>query len=255
MPLDPELPRDRLEFMLQDAGCGALITQSRLLERIPRGETTVICLDAATDIGADESADNLDVAVTPDHPVFMIYTSGSTGTPKGILLPHRALANYLTWAVSAYGLDEGEGTPVFSSISFDLTVTALFAPLLAGKKVELLDRDGDWQALGRALSRSQNLSFVKMTPAHLEILTRQFAKEAAGGRARSFIIGGENLTADHVRFWRQTAPETEIINEYGPTETAVGCCVYRISNGKYEAGSIPIGRPIANMQVYVLDSR
>jgi amino acid adenylation domain-containing protein len=255
VPLDPAYPRDRLGLICRDGRFGALITQSWLLDKLPQDEAQVICLDAAAEIGSDEIADNLDIAVTPDNPVYVIYTSGSTGTPKGVTLPHRALANYLTWAVRTYAVDQGEGALVFSSLSFDLTVTSLFAPLLAGKKVELLREDTAWEALELALRQLRNLSFVKMTPGHLELLARHISKENAGGRARTFILGGENLTANHVRFWRDAAPDMSIVNEYGPTETAVGCCVYQVSDGTHESGSIPIGRPIANAQVYILDSR
>ncbi len=255
VPLDPNLPQERLEFMRREAGCTALITQSQLRDYFARDEAVVLCLDGAAEISASESVENVDVTVMPDNSAYVIYTSGSTGLPKGIVLPHRALVNYLTWAVRTYAVDQGEGAPVFSSISFDLTVTALFAPLLTGKKVELLREDSDWQALAHKLTQSRNLSFVKMTPSHLELLSRQTSQEEAGRCAGLFIIGGENLTADHVRFWRGAAPHVTIINEYGPTETAVGCCMYQIPDANHIAGSIPIGRPIANTQVYILDSR
>ena len=184
---------------------------------------------------------------------YVIYTSGSTGRPKGAMIHHHGLANYLAWCTRAYAIPQGEGAPVHSPIAFDLTVTSLLAPLVAGRRVDLLDESLGVQQLGAALRRSRNYSLVKITPAHLRALGEQLAPADAAGRTRAFIIGGEQLTAEHVAFWREHAPATELINEYGPTETVVGCCVYRVPRDEPIAGAIPIGRPIANTRLYVLD--
>jgi acyl-coenzyme A synthetase/AMP-(fatty) acid ligase len=166
---------------------------------------------------------------------------------------HRGLANYLCWALKTYSVREGDRVPVHTSISFDLTVTALYTPLLAGARLEILKEDVGGQNLVTALRQGKEHSLVKITPAHLALLTEQLGPDNAAGRTRLFVIGGENLLAESLLTWREFAPATRLINEYGPTETVVGCCVYEVAGDDPRSGSVPIGRPIANTQLYVLD--
>src|SRR2546430_1852791 len=189
-----------------------------------------------------------------DNLACVIYPSGSTGRPKGAMLLHRGLTNYLDWCRRAYPLDEGSGSPAHSSISFDLSITALFPALLSGKPVELVPDGKGVQALADALRHSEGFSLVKITPAHLDLLSRELSPAEAAGRARAFIIGGENLMSEGAAFWRQHAPDTVLINEYGPTETVVGCCVYQVPPDFSEPGAIPIGTPITNARLYLVDT-
>ena len=129
----------------------------------------------------------------------------------------------------------------------------MLAPLIAGRRVDLLDEDLGVEQLSQALRRSRDYSLVKITPAHLRWLGDQLDAGDAGGRTRAFVIGGEQLTSEHVDFWRRHSPETALINEYGPTETVVGCCIYRVPGDRPISGPIPIGRPIANTRLYVLN--
>jgi amino acid adenylation domain-containing protein len=253
VPLDPAYPPGRLAFLLEDARAPVLLTQSGLLGRLPATSAAVVALDLEPD--RDEGADGGDLpgGAGLDNLAYVIYTSGSTGRPKGAMIHHRGLANYLAWATRAYGVHRGEGAPVHSSIAFDLTVTALLAPLVAGRRVDLLDEGLGVEQLAAALRERRDYSLVKITPAHLRALGDQVGPAGAAGRARAFIIGGEQLTAEHVAFWREHAPETELINEYGPTEAVVGCCAYRVARGEAITGAIPIGRPIANTRLYVLN--
>jgi hypothetical protein len=147
----------------------------------------------------------------------------------------------------------GSSVPVHSSISFDLTVTSLYTPLLAGGCVEILPEDVGTQSLLAALRRVRDRGLVKLTPAHLELLGRQLAPAEVAGMVKLFVIGGENLLAEILRVWREAAPATRLVNEYGPTETVVGCCIYEVKAGDPSSGSIAIGRPIANTQLYLLD--
>jgi amino acid adenylation domain-containing protein len=164
--------------------------------------------------------------------------------------------NYLSWAAQAYPLARDDGAPVHSSVTFDLTVTSLFTPILAGSRIHLLPEDQGAQDLAQALLGSKpGYSLVKLTPAHLEVLAQLIPKELAAGRTRAFVIGGEALLWEPLSFWRRYAPDTALINEYGPTETVVGCCTYTVQEEAPIRGSIPIGRPIANTRVYVLDPR
>ncbi|MBD1865325.1 MULTISPECIES: non-ribosomal peptide synthetase [Trichocoleus] len=255
VPIDPGYPRDRIAFILSDTQTPLLLTQSHLLSKLPATQTPIFCLDRDWQTVATSPTENLDAVTEPDYLAYVIYTSGSTGQPKGALIHHRGLTNYLNWAIQAYEVAQGEGSLVHSSLAFDLTVTSLWSPLLVGRSVELLPDDPSLETLRDALVRRKNLSLVKITPAHLGVLSQQLFPEQVRGCTRRFIIGGENLTAESLSFWRQAAPETLLVNEYGPTETVVGCCVYTVAPDDPEAGSVPIGRPIANTQLYILDEQ
>lgn len=253
LPLDPAYPKERLAFILKDTQSPVLLTKQRLVEELPTDGTEVVCLDTDWQRIAQESSDNPVSKTNSANLAYVIYTSGSTGKPKGTLIPHSGLVNYLTWSTQAYTVDQGKGTTVHSSLAFDLTITGLFSPLLVGRQVELIAEDQSIESLSNTLRTESNLSLVKVTPAQLLLLSEQLSPKEAAGRTRSFIIGGENLLTENITFWRNYAPETMLVNEYGPTETVVGCCIYRVPQGELESSSVPIGQPIANTQLYVLN--
>ncbi|QKI81708.1 non-ribosomal peptide synthetase [Kroppenstedtia eburnea] len=250
VPLDPANPQERLSFLLADSGVSVLLTQEKWLSDLPRYEGRVICLDRDWPRIASCADAPPPSRVHADNLAYMIYTSGSTGTPKGVLIPHHGLSNYLAWALDAYGVEQGIGSIVSTSLAFDATITSLFLPLLTGRRVILL-RDGEEvEQLSQQLRKHQNLSLLKITPAHLPLLNQQLSPEELAGRVRTVVIGGAALRGEDIAFWQQADPETRFINEYGPTETVVGCSVYE---AKEMGGAVPIGRPIANMKLYVLD--
>jgi amino acid adenylation domain-containing protein len=253
VPLEPAYPKDRFAFLLEAAMAPVLLTQQGLLAGLPPHEAYTLCMDTGWGQVAQEASANPETLITLDCLAYMIFTSGSTGEPKGVLIPHRGLVNYLTWCLEFYPVAEGSGAPVQSSIGFDLTITSLLTPLLAGRTVELLPEARGVNALSEAMRGHTDYSLVKITPAHLEVVGGQLDPEEAAGRTRSFIIGGEGLAAHHIAFWQRNAPQTILINEYGPTEATVGCCVYQAPAGQHREGPVPIGRPIANTELHVLD--
>ncbi|MHC5853048.1 amino acid adenylation domain-containing protein [Nostoc sp.] len=253
LPLDPAHPKERLAFILEDTQSPVLLTQQRLIEKLPTDNTKVICLDSNWKKIAQESSENPVCKTDAANLAYVIYTSGSTGKPKGTLIPHQGLLNYLSWATQAYTVEQGKGTTVHSSLAFDLTITSLFTPLLVGRQVELIPEDQSIESLGNALRQESNLSLVKITPAELLLLSGQLSSKEVAGITRAFIIGGENLLTESISFWKAFAPDTMLVNEYGPTETVVGCCIYRVPQDEIESSSVPIGQPIANTQLHVLD--
>lgn len=252
VPLDPSYPRERLSFMIEDARPLLVLTESTCLPHLTTSGDQLMCLDKERAALGGESSDNLAPITTPSDLAYVMYTSGSTGRPKGAMIVHRGLVNYLWWAIRTYPVEPGRAVPVHTSISFDLTVTSLYTTLLGGAKVELLPEDVGAQNLLAALLE-KNRGLVKITPAHLELLGKQIGADEAPGMARAFVIGGENLLAETLQLWRDHAPATRLFNEYGPTETVVGCCVHEVQTTDPRSGSVIIGKPIANTQLYVLD--
>jgi amino acid adenylation domain-containing protein len=253
VPLDPAYPQERLSYMMQDSAAKVLLTSSELKHLIPSAADKAILLDSDWNQIARESSANPEPSAAPSNLAYAMYTSGSTGEPKGAMILHSGLVNYLWWAMGAYGVEAGWSVPVHSSISFDLTVTSLYPALLAGGHVELLQEDVGAQNLIAALKKAENRSLVKITPAHLELLSQQLSTEEAASVTKTFVIGGEALLAENLTLWREFAPTTRLINEYGPTETVVGCCVYEVRPEDPRTGPVAIGRPIANTQLYILD--
>jgi amino acid adenylation domain-containing protein len=250
VPLDPEYLTDRLAFMLADSAAPVLLTSTALAAQLPTSGITTLCLD---DFSPTGRVDDLRNDAAPHNLAYVIYTSGSTGPPKGAMIHHAGLANYLIWAVDAYAAEAGCGAPSHSSISFDLTITSIFVPLLAGRTVELVPAGPGVHSLAAVLRQKREFSFVKLTPAHLELLRREFQPDEVAGQTLAFVVGGENLFGDTIAFWQENAPDTTFFNEYGPTETVVGCCMYQVPRGRRFTGAVPIGKPIANAQMHVLD--
>ena len=262
VPLDPAYPEERSKLMLADSFRGlarpVLLTERALAPRFrpidPAAPLAVILLDDGA-VGAEESGADLNPVATPEHLAYVIYTSGSSGRPKGVMVHHRGLVNYLVWCQSAYRIAAGSGTPVHSSVGFDLTVTSLFAPLLAGRAVVCLPEQDGVSALAETLGRGEPYSLVKLTPSHLRLLDPPLlhaADPADAGGVGVLIVGGEALFAEDVALWRSRAPGTRIVNEYGPTETVVGCAVHEMPATTGSRGPVPIGRPIANARLYLL---
>src|SRR6185295_5608279 len=253
VPLDPGHPAERLSFLLADSGTSILLTEERLQHRLPSTvPARVLCLDAIEDDSQAPPHGSTALPLDPGNLAYVMYTSGSTGQPKGVMVSHGSLTNYLLWAMESYRAEEGSGAPVHTSLGFDLTVTSLLVPLATGRCIELLPEEHGVGALATLLRERRDFSLVKLTPAHLEVLQQILAPEEIDGCARALVIGGEALRAEALALFRQGAPGTRLINEYGPTETTVGCCVYEIAPEDPTTGAVPIGRPIADIRLYVV---
>jgi pristinamycin I synthase 3 and 4 len=259
LPLDPETPQNRLAYMLADADARLVISQESFRNVLPPGAQILALDENATRARLHESSrhnpadDGRVTPLLPMHPAYVIYTSGSTGKPKGVTVTHENLNNYLQWSIREYRTAEGNGAPAHSSIGFDLTVTSIYPQLLSGRPVIIPSGQRDAEDLARTLQAGNDLGLVKLTPAHVELLNNALTAEQMKRSARALVIGGEALHYEDLSLWRINAPHVRLINEYGPTETAVGCCIYQVQAENAFTGPVPIGRPIANTRLYVLD--
>ncbi|ORX76564.1 acetyl-CoA synthetase-like protein [Basidiobolus meristosporus CBS 931.73] len=252
IPLDPVYASERLGHILKDAAPIALLADAAgcaALGKAAIASLTVIDPNEVPDLPAT-NPHILDL--TSEHLAYLIYTSGSTGTPKGVMIPHSGACNYLHWAVQTYA--PKQGSVVSSSLSFDATVTSLWTPLLYGSTVTLLKSGDEMVALEAYVRQAQGEGLLKITPAHLDLMGRRLQADGAKTRVDTFVVGGEALSPSTVALWRSIQPGVRIVNEYGPTETVVGCSVYDMSTPLDQAINVPIGRPIANTRLYLLDS-
>ena len=256
VPMDPSYPQERLAYMLKDSAPAALLTLAHLKDMLPPGANglPIIALDTGAPLWAGMPDSNPGRAgLSSDHLAYVIYTSGSTGMPKGVMVEHRHLFNYLYWAWHFY--TPAVGSAVSSSLSFDATVTSIFTPLLCGGALRIVPEGSEIDGLGQLLCGEQCAGLVKITPSHLDALGRTVAAEGRQPSASLFVVGGEALAPSTVRLWQQMQPDVRIVNEYGPTETVVGCVVYEVPANFPLTATTPIGRPIANTQMYILDAR
>ena len=243
VPIDPATPKERIEHILNDAAPKVILTREKTMET----EVPLISMNLE-DLG--ENAENPACAVEKDDIAYVIYTSGTTGKPKGVAVTRGNLDHYLSYADQEYQ-KEACTTVLITSLSFDLSVTSLFLPLISGGS--LLLKGGDAEERLRAAFKDNRVTFLKLTPSHLKML-ETYADGVDVPNLETLIVGGEEFTTDTARETQKLLGDSvKIHNEYGPTETTVGCCDYVYSSEKDKGLSVGIGHPIANMQLYILN--
>ncbi|MGN7954141.1 amino acid adenylation domain-containing protein [Bacillus sp. 22266] len=243
VPIDPATPKERIEHILNDAAPKVILTREKTLET----EVPFISMNLE-DLGEKET--NPACAVEKGDIAYVIYTSGTTGKPKGVAVTRGNLDHYLSYADQEYQ-KEACTTVLITSLSFDLSVTSLFLPLISGGS--LLLKGGDTEERLRAAFKDNRVTFLKLTPSHLKML-ETYADGVDVPNLETLIVGGEELTTDTAwKTQKLLGDRVKIHNEYGPTETTVGCCDYVYSSEKDKGLSVGIGRPIANMQLYILN--
>ncbi|HEV3198054.1 MAG TPA: amino acid adenylation domain-containing protein, partial [Bryobacteraceae bacterium] len=253
VPLDPTYPVQRLAFLVEDAGVAVILAQAEVVPALP-ASVMVVQLDRDLSLSPEDGECSELSQPELDSAAYLMYTSGSTGRPKGVMATHRGLMNYLLWAADAYSLQSDSVAPVFSPLGFDLTITAMLTPLIAGGRVELFRPEEDVAGLPDRLKAGANYRLVKLTPAHLRVMEDLLPDRPQPGSVDRLVIGGEALSADRLSWWKKHSPDTIVTNEYGPTETVVGCCVHSTRAGTITEGDVPIGRPIGRTQIYVMDA-
>jgi len=257
VPIDPACPQERTRYILQEIttandGSPILLTQQALLEDLGFYRGTVICLDSDWDKIVTNPGNNPPVTSKPEHTAYVIYTSGSTGYPKGVNVPHSSLHNYLSWASDFFQQDNPPVAPLFTSISFDLTITCLYTPLLCGGHVVVyMENAHDDNLVVLDVINDNQVNFIKLTPSHLALIS---SMDLQHSRIESVLVGGEDLTADLARKTMQAfGGQVPLFNGYGPTEATVECMIHRFDETGDTRTSVPIGRPIPNTKIYILD--
>ncbi|MEH7458650.1 amino acid adenylation domain-containing protein [Bacillus sp. JJ1127] len=243
VPIDPATPKERIEHILNDAAPKVILTREKTMET----EVPFISMNLE-DLGEKET--NPACAVEKSDIAYVIYTSGTTGKPKGVAVTRGNLDHYLSYADQEYQ-KEACTTVLITSLSFDLSVTSLFLPLISGGS--LLLKGGDAEERLRAAFKDNRVTFLKLTPSHLKML-ETYADGVDVPNLEALIVGGEEFTTDTAwKTQKLLGDRVKIHNEYGPTETTVGCCDYVYSSEKDKGLSVGIGHPIANMQLYILN--
>jgi len=254
LPLDPTQPAGRIGVILEEARPAIVITQTRFQNLIPESVPT-LKIDGQWSEIADYPTTNLGSIAQLENLVYVLFTSGSTGHPKGVGIEHRQLSNYLNGIVRRLGLPAGAHYAMVSTFAADLGNTVLFPALCTGGTLYIISY---LQALNpEALAdyfRLHAIDCLKIVPSHLRALLNT-AHPAAIPPRQYLVLGGEVLDWELVNRIRQLAPDCRILNHYGPTETTVGVLTYPVSNQKrLSMSSVPLGRPLDNAKMYVLDA-
>ncbi|HKX33614.1 MAG TPA: amino acid adenylation domain-containing protein [Blastocatellia bacterium] len=251
VPLDPDYPQDRLAFVLEDTRSGVLLTQSHLAGQTPPTDARVINLDAELDSLAGESHDPLPLRGGADNLTYIIYTSGSTGRPKGVMVAHRGVCNRLLWMQDAYELGETDVVLQKTPFSFDVSVWEFFWPLMTGARLVMALPGGHRDAAYLAeVVRRESVTTMHFVPPMLRLFVEEPSFRDCDS-LRRVVCSGEALPVEfQKRFF--AASGAELHNLYGPTEASVDVTFWACER---EPGShtIPIGRPVANTQIYLLD--
>jgi amino acid adenylation domain-containing protein/non-ribosomal peptide synthase protein (TIGR01720 family) len=248
IPLDPDYPQERIRYILQDAQCAVILSEPKYIKLLSIHDSAPV-IDLYHIDHANRGNPSRTVAL--ENLAYVIYTSGSTGRPKGCQIEHGNLFHYLSWAARYYFLDNPESGyfALYSSLSFDLTVTSLFLPLLRGKTLYIFPQDMDLNdILLKNFSDNTPIDCIKLTPSHISLMKQINLSSTNIGLV---IVGGESLLMEQVRLLQGLNPHMKIYNEYGPTETTVGCIVKHV---RPQDQRVLIGKPIDNTHIYILDS-
>jgi amino acid adenylation domain-containing protein len=256
VPMDPAYPTERLEFMLADSQASVLVTERSLVSRLSALPSQVVCLEEETAQLAGRPDADLERFATPENLAYVIYTSGSTGQPKGVMIEHRALALFIQDAIQAYQVSSSDRLLQFASLSFDAAMEEIFISLCSGAELVLRSEDmiSSVEEFFRRCSE-WGVTVLDLPTAYWHVLVDHLDVVPLPDCVHRVIIGGEAARADKLGIWRtHVARPVPLINTYGPTETtiAVTCC--NLNDGP-TGDEVPIGRPMPNVQAYVVDSR
>jgi amino acid adenylation domain-containing protein len=253
VPLDSAYPKGRLRQMIEDTGVRTILTQDSLISHLEAHDAQTICLNADWDTISGEPLDSPPSLTEPDHLAYVMFTSGSTGRPKGVAIPHKGIVR-LVFGVDYVNLEGYQTFLQLAPISFDASTFEIWGALLHGHRCVLFpDRIPDLHKLSEIL-KTYHVSCLWLTSSLFNFIIDEKPQALRG--VSQLLTGGEALSVEHVRRALELLPNTQLVNGYGPTENTTFTCCYPIPRRLDERlRSIPIGRPIARTQVYILDQQ
>jgi len=253
IPISSDQPAERIMYIIEDSESAIVLTSKSLKTHIVSSKVNIVDVTSVLSTPQNINVFSNSVAIHPKTIAYIIYTSGSTGNPKGVLVSHAALFNYLGWAKEAYQMATPFCFPLFTATGFDLTITSTFLPLLNGGEIVIYQENGDGPdtTLLEVLTENK-INSIKLTPSHLALIQGMDVSQSG---LKTMIVGGEEFkTSVAANIQKSFGKDLTIYNEYGPTEATVGCIVSKYSLEKHTQHSVPIGTPIANVRVHLLDS-
>ncbi|MCI0736829.1 MAG: amino acid adenylation domain-containing protein [Beijerinckiaceae bacterium] len=257
LPLDPVYPKDRLAFMIEDAGAPVLLTQEQLLSALPEVSSAILCLDRDASLWESEPDGELPQSGSPATLAYVIYTSGSTGRPKGVVVTQGNLSNLVHAQARAFGLTAADRVLQFSSISFDQAAEEIFPTWLSGAALVLFPRSIHESLVDfMDFVRGAELTVLDLPTAFWHYLTSDLTDtgKPLPPSLRLVVVGGEKASAEALRVWRSLASDKIAwMNSYGPTETTVVSTSFALTGNSGDLQDVPIGRPIDNTSAYILD--
>jgi surfactin family lipopeptide synthetase A len=259
LPIDKDLPYERIKYILANSQTKFMITDTNFNLQICSFFATCSLQCDIFDVNLliKYSKESIKIANinAPNDLAYIIYTSGTTSNPKGVMVEHQSLVNYISFANKTYIKGEKTSFPLYTSISFDLTITSIFTPLISGNTIVVYPDNEKSLPLEDVLYDNQ-IQILKATPSHLKILKeyRMLKEFDYFSNIKRLIVGGEVLTTQLARYVYDLFNEkVEIYNEYGPTEATVGCMIYKYNVEKDKRQTVPIGIPVDNTQIYLLN--
>lgn len=256
VPLDPHLPKKRVSLMLEECGSPLIITDQGSRATIESADPEIVYIDSEWETIARESGDNLERTYSPENLAYILFTSGSTGKPKGVAVEHRQLLNYVNAISERLELPSAASYATVSTFSADLGNTVIFPSLCMGGRLHVIsqERASDPSALANYFA-SHSIDCLKIVPSHLMALLASSTPESPIPRKR-LILGGEASHWSLIDKIESLKPDCLVFNHYGPTETTVGVATYNVSRAERppSAATVPIGKPISNLEAYILDS-
>ncbi|MFT5283891.1 MAG: amino acid adenylation domain-containing protein [Planctomycetota bacterium] len=260
LPLDPKHPKERLQYLLEDSKASILLTEAALKDKLPEiaASLKTVSIDGDAAVIAGCSSERVDSGANPQSVAYMIYTSGSTGKPKGVMIAHRSLANYVGHSIDMFGMQSSDRMLQFASISFDAAAEEIYPTLLSGATVVLRDDDmlgsvstfldtcGEW-----------GITIIDFPTAYWHAIVEGLAESKVPDSVRLVILGGERANPEQLSDWYEHVGPNgpRLLNTYGPTEATIVATVAELRASDEPTRIVPIGGPVRNTQVYVLDPR
>ncbi|WP_366514014.1 amino acid adenylation domain-containing protein, partial [Moorena sp. SIOASIH] len=243
VPLDPAYPQERLEYMFADSQVSVLLTQEQLLAQLPQHQAQVVFLDRDWEKIATETPEKVESEVSPQNLAYVIYTSGSTGKPKGVLVEHKGLCNLATVQMQGFQVNSNSRVVQFASLSFDASISEIVMALGSGASLYIGSRDTLMPGTGLSQwLQSNKITHITIPPSALAVMPKEELPDL-----KTIVVAGEACPPELISYW---SVGRQFVNAYGPTESTVCATMAECSP---ECSVPPIGRPISNTQIYILD--